>query len=116
VNYLINMGNGDDVLGNSDTLSWHLHADYEVCKWFSPVLEVNGYHVTNEDQAPVTPFGGADFANLGGNTGEDVITAGFGAEVRPCRHIALRAAYEIPLTDNTDVYGHRWTFSAVVKF
>lgn len=116
LNYLLNMGNGDDILGNSDTLSWHLHADYQVCKWFSPVLEINGYHVTNEAQGPVTPFSGADIANLGGNTGEDVVTLGLGAEVRPCRHVALRAAYELPLTDDVDVYGHRWTFSAVVKF
>ncbi|MCE9611654.1 MAG: hypothetical protein K8R23_15760 [Chthoniobacter sp.] len=119
VNYLRSMGNGDDILGNSDTVSWHFHADYQVCKYFSPVFEVNGYHVVNNDTGHdgiKTPFGGADVADLGGNTHESVITAGLGVEVRPHERLALRAAYELPLTDNTDVYGHRWTFSAVIKF
>ncbi len=115
VNYHRSLGNGDDILGNSDTLSWHLHADYQVCDWFSPVVEVNGYHTVRDDQV-VTPFGGADFADLGGNSSESVVTVGFGAEVRPCRYVALRTAYEVPLTDDLDVYGHRWTFSAVIKF
>ena len=116
VNYHRSLGNGDDILGNSDTLSWHLHADYQVCEWFSPVLEVNGYHTVREDDHVVTPFGGADVADLGGNASENVVTAAFGAEVRPCHYVALRAAYELPLTDDFDVYGHRWTFSAVIKF
>lgn len=119
VNYLHSMGNGDDILGNSNTLSWHFHADYQVCKFFSPVFEVNGYHVVDNDTGNdgiVTPFGGADVANLGGHSHESVVTAGLGVEVRPHSRIALRAAYELPLTDNTDVYGHRWTFSAVIKF
>lgn len=119
VNYLISMGNGDDILGNSDTLTWHLHADYQVCKWFSPVLEINGFHVTENDatnSGVITPFSGADIANLGGNVHENVITMGVGAEVRPWDRLALRAAYEFPLLDDLDVYGHRWTFSAVIKF
>jgi opacity protein-like surface antigen len=119
VNYHRTLGNGDDILGNSDTLSWHLHLDYQVCEWFSPVLEVNGYHTVRQDDASthaVTPFSGADFADLGGDQSENVITAGLGVEVRPWHNVALRAAYEVPLTDNLDVYGHRWTFSAVVKF
>ena len=61
-------------------------------------------------------FGGADVANLGGNASESVITAAAGVEVRPCKRIALRAAYELPLTDNVDLFGQRWTFSAVLKF
>jgi hypothetical protein len=119
VNYLHSMGNGDDILGNSNTLSWHFHADYQVCKFFSPVFEINGYHVVDNDTGNdgiVTPFGGADVANLGGNSRESVVTAGLGVEVRPHSRLALRAAYELPLTDNTDVFGHRWTFSAVIKF
>jgi hypothetical protein len=119
VNYNRSLGNGDDILGNSDTLSWHLHADYQVNRWFSPVVEVNGYHTVRQDDPRthvVTPFSGADVADLGGNDSEYVITAGFGAEVRPRERIALRAAYELPLTDNTDIFGHRWTFSAVLKF
>lgn len=115
VNYFIATDNGDDPFGDSNHLSWHLHADYQVCKWFSPVVEVNGYHVTDEGDV-VTPFSGTDVLNLGGNKSEDVVTLGAGAEVRPCRNFAVRAAYEFPLSDNTQLFGHRWTFSAVIKF
>jgi len=41
----------DEALGHSDYLSWHLHADYYLCKWFSPVIEVNGYHAYNKHDA-----------------------------------------------------------------
>ena len=119
VNYLMSMDNGDDILGNSDMLTWHFHADYQVCKWFSPVIEVNGFHTTDEDSTHngvITPFSGVDVADLGGNAHEDTITGAIGAEVRPFDRIAVRAAYEIPLTGDLDVYGHRWTFSAVIKF
>lgn len=119
VNYNRSLGNGDDILGNSDTLSWHLHADYQVCKWFSPVVEVNGYHTVRQGDPKthvVTPFSGADVADLGGKQSESAITMGVGAEVRPHSRLALRAAHEFPLTDNLDVFGHRWTFSAVIKF
>lgn len=115
VNYFFATDNGDSPLGDSDHLSWHLHADYQVCDWFSPLLEVNGYHVTNEGDT-VTPFSGADVLNLGGNSSENVITAAAGVEFRPHKRLALRAAYELPLTDDVDIFGHRWTFSAVIKF
>jgi hypothetical protein len=119
VNYHHSLENGDDNLGNSDVFSWHLHVDYQLCRWFSPVIEVNGYHVMDDNAdntGVVTPFQGADVVNLGGNIHEDVITAGVGGEIRPHERIALRAAYEFPLTDQTDIFGHRWTFSAVLKF
>lgn len=114
-NYLFALGNGDSVLGDSDMFSWHLHADYTVNKWFSPVVEVNGYHTTNEG-SPVTPFSGADVLNLGGNNSEYVITGAVGAELRPKEWLSARAAWEFPISDNTDLFGHRWTFSAVIKF
>lgn len=115
VNYFLATDNGDDGFGDSNHLSWHLHADYQLCKWFSPVVEVNGYHVLDEGDV-VTPFSGADVLNLGGNKGEDVVTVGVGGELRPCRHFSLRAAYEWAITDNDDLFGHRWTFSSVIPF
>lgn len=115
VNYFLATDNGDDPYGDSNSLSWHFHADYQVCKWFSPVLEVNGYHVLDEGDV-VTPFGGSDVLNLGGNKNEDVVTVAIGAEIRPCSHVAVRAAYEVPLTDESDIWGQRWTFSSVISF
>lgn len=115
VNYFLATDNGDDIFADSNHLSWHLHADYQVNRWFSPVIEVNGYHVLDEGDV-VTPFQANDIANIGGNKNEDSITFAAGAEVRPCSAFAIRAAYEFPLTGESDVFGHRWTFSAVVNF
>lgn len=102
-----------DGLGNSDHLIWNVHVDYYVCEWFSPVIELAGFHVLDRGNE-VLPFSGLDVTNLGG--GEDVVTIGFGFEIRPLPCVALRAAYETPLTRNDDLYGYRWTFSAVLSF
>lgn len=115
LNYSWPMGNGGSLLGNSDWLSWHFHADYQLHKYFSPLFEVNGYHTTRNG-APVTPFSGADVADIGGNASQATISAALGAEVRPLKWLAFRAAFEFPLTNSVDVYGHRWTFSSVIKF
>jgi hypothetical protein len=112
VNYSWSMGNGGSLLGNSDWLSWHFHTDYQVCKYFSPLFEVNGYHTTRGSGAP---FSVADVANIN-NNGSPTISAAVGAEIRPLKWLALRAAFEMPLTNNVDVYGNRWTFSSVIKF
>jgi hypothetical protein len=103
----------EDSLGNSDRLLWHVHADYYVNKYFSPVVELNGFHVIDEGNV-VAPFSGVDVANLGG--GSDVVTLGLGAEFRPIEPLGLRGAYELPLTDGDDLYGWRLTFSAIYKF
>lgn len=115
LNYFLATDNGDDGFGDSNHLAWHLHADYQVCDWFSPVVEINGYHVTDEGDV-VTPFSGADVLNLGGNKNENVITAAVGFEVRPFERVAVRAAYERAISDNTDLFGHRWTVSTVFEF
>lgn len=101
----------DEPLGHSDYISWHAHADYYLCKWLSPVIELNGYHAYNKNDE-VVGFSGIDVTNLGG--GSDVVSLGMGAEVRPCKGVGLRGAYEIPLTDGDDMYGWRLTFSAVI--
>jgi hypothetical protein len=107
-------GEGSSALGNSDTISWNLHADYWINKWLSPVVEVNGYHVTDRGTETV-PFSGLDVANLGG--GGDVITLGLGGELRANDWLAFRGAYELPLMANDEaIFGWRLTFSAVISF
>lgn len=112
LNYSWSMGNGRSVLGDSDWLSWHFHADYQISKYFSPLFEVNGYHTT---RGSGVGFSVADVANIN-NNGSPTISAAIGMEVRPLKWLALRAAFEMPLTSNVDVYGNRWTFSSVIKF
>lgn len=113
--YLYALKNDDAApLGGSDTLNWHIHADYYVNQYFSPVIEFNGYHVMNRGDE-VVEFSGIDVANFGG--GGDVITAGVGVEVRPIDKLGVRAAYEFPLTDDEDdLYGWRLTFSVIYSF
>jgi hypothetical protein len=79
------------------------------------VVEVNGYHTLNNGDV-VTPFSGVDVANLGGNEDEDVMTFALGGELRPTQGLGVRLAYEAPLTDNVDLFGYRWTLSAVWGF
>jgi hypothetical protein len=102
--------------GSSDTIDWHLHADYFVSDFFSPVVEINGYHTTNEGSTAPLLFSGVDVVNLGGGKSEDVVTIGLGGEIRPKDNLALRAAYETPLTKNDDLFGYRWTLSLVWSF
>lgn len=39
-----------------------------------------------------------------------------GAELRPADGFGLRIGYESPLTDNEDLFGYRWTLSAIWGF
>jgi len=105
----------DEDDGNSDRFSWHFHADYWVTEWFSPVLEVNGFHVTSAGTSGLQ-FHGADVLNLGLGEDDGLITVAPGVEFRPIPHLGLRAAFEFPVTDEEDIYGTRWTFSAVYSF
>jgi hypothetical protein len=100
-------------LGESNTLSYHLHADYFVTDWFSPVLEFNGFHTWDKGNQAL-PFSGADVTTFGG--GDDVAWVGLGAEIRPLDRVAFRAAYEIPVTNGTDLFDWRVTVSAVYSF
>jgi hypothetical protein len=113
-NYFIPTGS-ESSLGDSETISWHLHADYYVCEWFSPVVEFNGYHTVGEGTVAV-PFSGLDVANLGGGEGEDVVTMGIGGSFRIFENFDMRAAYEFPLTNNSQLFGDRLTVSAVFSF
>jgi hypothetical protein len=100
--------------GNSDMVTAHLHADYYLAEWISPVVEVNGYFAQDDDGPG---FSGVDAGSLPGGDGEDTITGALGFELRPLGpEFGLRAAYETELTDNVSLFGHRWTLSAVYEF
>lgn len=113
-NLLIETGD-DDALGNSDRFFWNFRADYRLTDWFSPVININGYHAL-EDDDEVVPFSGVDLIQLGG--GDDVVTFGVGGEFRPLsdQQLGVRFAYETPLSSGDDLYGFRWTFSLVWGF
>lgn len=100
--------------GDSDHMSWHLHADYRVCDWWSPVLEMNGYHVMDDTNG--LPIQGVDLVNLGGDTADSVILLGIGSEFRPTESIGIRGAYEMPINETDGLFNYRWTFSTVFSF
>lgn len=99
--------------GDSDRLSAHLHLDYRLDEIFSPVVELNYYRTLSDSDNIVTPASGIDLGNFGGNEDEDVLSAAFGGEFRYRPDLAVRLAYETPLTDNDDLFGYRWTASVV---
>ncbi len=104
-------------LSSDDSLRfyWNAHADYFVCDWFSAVVEVNGYHTLDNADGGGPPFSTLDVADIGG--GPDVVTAGIGGEFRVIENLALRAAWETPVTnDSGDLFGWRITLSAVYEF
>ncbi|WP_162030949.1 MULTISPECIES: hypothetical protein [unclassified Lentimonas] len=118
VNYLIADDTEANVLGSSDMLTVHLHADYYLTEWLSPVIEVNGYFVQDEGKNSLDiPFSGVDAASIGGGEDNDTITGVLGFELRPLGDdLGLRAAYETQLNDDDSLFGYRWTFSAVYEF
>lgn len=114
LNYFI--ADGEDLdLGNSDRFSWHLHADYRLTDWFSPVVELNGHHILNAGTSPL-PFHGLDVVNLGQGEDDAAVSLGLGGEIRPAEDWAFRGAFEVPLTDEEDLWGWRATFSIVYEF
>lgn len=100
--------------GASDTISAHLHADYYVCSWFSPVVELNYYH-TLKNRGPL-PIQGADFTDLGDGKADDIWTLAIGGEIRPTSNIGIRAAFERNMNKPTDIFDNRLTLSAVISF
>lgn len=116
-NYIIAAdGKYDGLLGNSDMLTLHFHADYFVNKYFSPVFELNGYFV-QEANSGVGSVSGVDVVSINGGEDEDTITYALGFEVRPCDKLGLRTAYETQLNNSEkSLFGYRWSFSAVYEF
>lgn len=109
------------------------HVSYEVCKWFTPLVEVNWFHVldagdpNNNFQSQlggavpgVVKFEGNDFFNLGGvnsHENRDLVTAAVGFRSRITDNIDLGAAYEIPLTDEeSSLWEERVTVDLIWKF
>jgi hypothetical protein len=110
-----------------------LHASYETCKWFIPLVELNWFHVLDAGNGTgnypsqvgglvpaVVEFEGGDVFNIGAvNSGanRDFVSAAFGFRSRLTDNIDVGAAYEIPLTDeNNSLMSERITVDLVWKF
>lgn len=115
VNFILSEDDQDGLLGNSDMITVHLHADYYLTEWFSPVVEINGYLAQDDAPAPVD-FSGVDAGSLPGGENNDTYTIAVGGEIRLLAGLGLRLAYETELNGNDSLFGDRWTMSAVYEF
>lgn len=105
---------GQDALGDQNRIIANLHADYYMCEWFSPVVEVNAV-IPWDRGTRALPFSGSDVFNLGG--GDTVITGALGFEARPIDKLGIRAAYELPIDrPHNDLWGSRLTISVIYSF
>ena len=115
-NFILAEDNGDSLVGNSDLFTLHFHADYYVNQYFSPVVEVNGYFVSDEGSTGL-PFSGVDIVSAGGGEDNHTLTYALGFEARPIELLGLRLAYETQLNNSEEsLFGQRWSFSAVYEF
>ncbi len=109
--------NGLGDLGGSTVLSWHAHADYRLTELFSPVVELNGFHVLDDGSQSAANVNVGDITNIGGGKDESLVTGAVGLEYRcPMTGLKVRAAYEVPLTSNNDLFDYRVTTSVIYTF
>ena len=102
------------------------HVSYEVCKWFTPLVELNWFHVWDAGDSgpfgvsPIVEFEGNDFFNLGAanaHENRDLVTAAVGFRSRILDNVDVGAAYEIPLTEEEDsLFEQRVTVDMIWKF
>lgn len=113
-NLILSEDDTDGQFGNSDMITLHLHADYYLTEWFSPVLELNGYLA--QDDSAALPISAVDAGSLPGGEENDTYTIAVGGELRLIDGLGLRLAYETELNDSDSLFGDRWTVSAVYEF
>jgi hypothetical protein len=109
------------------------HASYEVCKYFTPLIELNWFHVLDTgDGRPnffsqagggvpvIAQFEGGDLLNFGaGNAfaNRDFVTAAIGFRSRLMDNVDAGVAYEFPLTsEENGIMKDRFTVDVVWKF
>lgn len=123
---------------DSTSLFYNLHLDYVIHEHIVPFIEVNGMHWTKSgngsarfntdlgvlslDQIQaalgLSPFEGADIANLGssGIAGADLVTMAWGVRVPLNSHVSLGASYERAISNRKDIFEHRLTAMASYVF
>lgn len=105
----------DERWGSSDRVHWDVRADYRLTDWFSPVVEFNGNHSLDDENAAL-PFQGGDLGNFGKGEDDPIVTFGAGGELRPCERVGLRAMWETQLNNEDDLFDWRLTLSLVINF
>ena len=118
---------------NSMTYFASAGVSYELTDWLFPTAEVNYFRVVDEGNGgarfmrqaggavpALATFEGGDLVNLGASnagTNADLVTLGLGFRIRAAENIDIGAAFEFPLTDDSDnLMENRFTLDFVWRF
>lgn len=102
----------------SQSIDYHLHADYALTDRFSPLVELHGITYTRNASALAAGFEGDDLINLGSAnvSGQSVFMGAVGGRFMASDNTSIGAAYEFPLGGRQDVLDWRLTFDVVISF
>ena len=121
---------------NSESLTGqiNLHASYELSPWFIPLVELSWFRTIESGDGSfdfggsqggstvpeILTFEGGDLINVGAENGDenaDIVNFAFGFRSRITDQITFGAAYEFPLTDDTEtLLDRRVTASLTYNF
>ena len=108
-----------DMDAETASLHYSLQLDYQTCKYFTPLVTLNGFTTLSEGDGPA--FGGIegyDLINFGASDagGRTQITAGVGFRSQVWKHLDLGFAYEVGVTSPKGLFDDRFTFDARIPF
>ncbi len=88
----------------NESLTWHLHFDYEVLPNFFPLVELNGIHWTNDSDRMPLSVEYLDVGSFGSSrvAGRDFFSCGLGFRWHMCEWASLGAAWEFPLESKNE--------------
>jgi len=102
---------------NSSFFHWHTHIDYELCKNFFPLIEVNGLTSVNDgNRTGIANFEGNDAVNFGSTASSHVVSGTVGFRYRLADHVMLGVGYETALTEQKDLLEYRTNLDLVLHF
>ncbi len=101
---------------DSSMLHYSLHADYELLPGLFPLIEFNGFTVTDEGTRTPVDFEGIDLVNFGATSSGTVATIAGGARYRFNDNVQIGVGYETPITDREDIMDWRVYVDLVLSF
>lgn len=104
----------------NDSLSWDLHANYELCEGFYPVLEYHGFHYLSNGNRLQVRDGLLDYGNLGAG---DVAgssahwgTIGFRSHFKDGVSFGVGYSHGLNRSANNDIFHRRVITSLIFTF
>ncbi|MCH5373225.1 MAG: hypothetical protein JJ992_04570, partial [Planctomycetes bacterium] len=95
------------------------HFDQRLGNAFYVFSEVNWYNwLSSGDTALLPTLEGLDLINRGAAdvTGNDIVTGAIGLKYKPADRMEVGVAWEVPLTDRSDVLDNRLTVDLILRY